>query len=385
MASQLSTFPTEVVEIIAHMLDLPSLCAVRLTCKEMKRKTSHHFGVTYFSTLETDWTLEHLQKLQLVARNELLMHHVRALVIHGHHDIFGKSEYIEEFGERPGRVETRRTDGIQILRVLLSKIVNCKSFQIRGIGELEGEFSPKCLLPSDAIGIIFETVAEHRLPIKSFQICFGSGNVEAQRMQIYRCEQSTFLAAWENLEELSLEHGLTEKTVDWARNLVLHTENLKKLSLQLGYVHSSTFIEGLLTSASHLQNIQEFELARMEVSADMLSKLLLRSRPSLRMLSLRLVFTNSGTWVEVLTKLMTFPLLDTIVFQCLCQSAGTDNVGVTFPALTDDPVVPGSGGQKFQLTYPHKQKPWTFEEVSFKGRSGMKMALQTLSELAVCD
>lgn len=56
----LASLPTELIELIASSLDLPSFRYVRLTCSSISRQTLHHFKERFFRTRTLRWTKERL-------------------------------------------------------------------------------------------------------------------------------------------------------------------------------------------------------------------------------------------------------------------------------------------------------------------------------------
>ena len=383
MSSTLSTLAIEVIEIIASTLDQTSLSSVRLVCKDLNRKTLHYFRRTYFTALKTDLSHNNLLKLESISQNEQLKHLVQSLLIIKGNEDLGRGFHWHRVKESSlsSHIDTRLSLGVQILRNALTKMVNCRSFRIQSFGGMEEYYGSEYLLPSDAIGIVLSIVAEDGAPLKSFHVDFGGrGSVDAKRLQMQSYQQPAFIAAWKNLEELHLEHYLTSETLDWARDLVLHTLSLKKLSLRFSFDHSSLFIDSLLSSPAHFQGLHELKLGSIYISAGMLSTLLLRCRDSLRRLSFWHVRIQSGAWVQILTELMTFRFLEDIVVDWPKECRNEESVHVQFPKLDINPVFPDSEGRKFKLMY----KQWKGKKrvcgASFHGRVGMDKALEVLVE-----
>lgn len=383
MPSQLSLLAVEIIETIASSLDRTDLCAVRLTCKDLNRKTFHHFGRTCFTSVQTDLSHSSMQKLQSISQTEQLKHLVRKLTIDKRNDHLGLGFhwYRAKGCDLSRYVDTCLSPGVQMLRDVLSNLVNCRSFKIRSLGGTEDHYESEYLLPSDAIDIIHSIVAEIGLPVKSFHIAYGSrGSVDAKRLQMQLCQQPGFIAAWQKIEELRLEHYLTSDNLDWAQDLVLQTVSLKKLSLHFGYDFSTSFIESLLSSPMLLRGLQELKLGCIHVTGDMLSTLLLHCRSNLRKLSLWHIYIEFGTWVQILTELRTFQLLENISVDWPTEYRNEEIFRLQFPALDNNPLVPGSEGQKFELKYKKwkgKKRVWG---ASFHGRVGMDKALEVLAE-----
>lgn len=276
-------------------------------------------------------------------------------------------------------------------------MVNCKSFQFEscdGLGRLD---EPHNFLASDAIAIFLRIIAETGLPVKSFEINIVSLGtprvpyviprqpVDAKRLEKHLYQQPGFIVAWENLENLRLALELTSDTLDWARDLVLHTTRLKQLSLHFTYDHSPWSINSLLSLPKIIQGLQEFSLECIRLTAEMLSTLLLHCRSNLHRLSLSHVYIDSGNWVQPLTALKSFPLLEDIAVDWPKWRRDNGIIHLHFPALDENPMVPGSSGREFELKCSKlkgkvKKKVWG---ARFQGRVGMDKALEVLAESMV--
>lgn len=283
-----------------------------------------------------------------------------------------------------------------MLRDVLTKLVECKSFHIDSLGEDEGPYGSNYLTASDVTAIILSIIAETSLPVKSFDVdCRDRGSVkafdvearlvDAKRLQMHLYQQPAFLAAWDNLEDLRLALHLQSDTFNWARNLVSHTTRLKKLSLHFGYVMSVSFIEDLLSSPTVFQRLQEFKLGCIHFTVEMLLSLLLHCRSNLRRLSLSFIHIHSGNWVQLLTELKTFPLLEDIAIEWPKWSNDKGLYWFHFPALDDNPVVHPSGGREFELkrNKPEEEAKKIVWGARFHGREGMDKALEKLAESIV--
>lgn len=389
MASSLPTLPVEVIEAITDTLNPTDLSCLRLSCKEINQKTLHRFGQACFTTLRTDLTHDNLQRLQSVSKSEKFRHFVRTLVIKAGDDGLGRGLYWHrlECGDHSGCVEAWLSSGVQLLQDILKGMTECNSFHIHSFGGIEEYYGTEYLLPSDAVGIILFVIAETGLPIKSFFLDFrnrGSGSVDAKRLQMSLCQRPTFRNAWKPIKELRLEHSLTLETFDWAKDLVLHTTSLKRLSLHFDFDHTTSFIGNLLAYPHVFQGLQEFKLGCAHVTVNMLSSILIDSHSNLLVLSFWHVYLQEGTWVAVLEQLPgSLPLLESINVDWPKEYSNEEIVHIQFPALEDNGVVPGSNGRKFELRY----KKWKAQKriwgASYRGRLGMDKALDILAKSAV--
>ena len=384
MATELPTLAVEVVEVVAGALDPTDLFSLRLACKELNRKTLSYFGRTYLTIVRTDLSRKSLQKLQEISENEQFRNRVETLLVKKWEDDLGRGFWWHR--NPAGQVEGR-LPGVQMLRdILHGKLVNCRSFHIHSLGGMEENYGSEGLMPSDAIGIILAIIAETSLPVKAFRVDFrsrGTGRVDAKRLQMALYSQPAFRSAWAHLQELCLDFSMMPDTFDWAKDLILHTTSLRKLSLHFEFDHSASFLGGLLSSAHLLQSLEDFRLGCAYITVDTLSSLLLHFRDSLRAVSFRHVCVNSGTWVTILRELRrSFPLLESISVDWLKEYSYEERIHIMFPTLSDNLVVPDSQGRKFTLKY----KKWKGAErvwgVSYHGRAGMNAALEVLAKSA---
>ena len=242
------------------------------------------------------------------------------------------------------------------------------------------------LMPSDAIGIILAIIAEISLPVKSFLVDFrsrGTGRVDKKLLQVPLYRQPTFRTAWAHLQELCLEYSMTLGTFDWAKDLILHTTGLRKLSLDFEFNHSYSFLGSLLSSAHILQGLQDFRLGCAHITVDMLSSFLLYARDSLRAVSFRDVYVFRGTWVAILRELRSnFPPLERISVDWLKEYRSRGKINIEFPTLSENPVVPNSQGRKFTLRYNEWKGVERVLGPSYHGRAGMDAALEILAKSA---
>jgi len=377
MVSKLCTLAVELIELIAGVLEPADLFSLRLVCKELNEKTFQYFSHTCLTTIRTDLSRKSLQELEELSEHEQLRHHVRTLLTKGPNDM-GRGF---SWDRHPSGHLLASQPGVQMLQdILLNNLVNCRSFHIYRDHEDEDSYKSDCLRPSDAVAIILTIIAETSLPVKSFYVVFrrrGTGKVDAKRLHILQYRKPEFRTAWAHLQELSLEQTMTSDTFDWAMELVLCAINLQKLTLDFEFDHSTSFIDRL-SSADTLPGLQELKLSCVNVTEEIILRFLLHFRDSLRALSFWLVSIESGgTWVSVFRKLRSdFPLLESICVNHL-KEFKKENRRIMFPALSDNPVVPGSQGRRFNLVdKKYKGKPRIFG-VSYSG-PGMDVALEIL-------
>ncbi|MCJ1362235.1 hypothetical protein MMC16_001337 [Acarospora aff. strigata] len=353
MTFKLCTLAVELVEHIASVLEPADLFSLRLVCKGLNEKTLHYFARTYLTTVRTDLSHKSLQELKELSAHGQLGCYVRTLLIkEGPNDI-GRGFL---WCRHPSGHLLTPSSGIQMLQDLLLKdLVNCRSFHIYGAHAGEEPYESDWLTSSDAIAIILTIIAETSLPIKSFYVDFregGTGRVDAKRLHALQYQKPGFRTAWAHLQELCLEHSMTLDNFDWTMELVLCATNLQKLSLEFEFDHSTSFIDRL-SSTDSFPKLQELKLSCADVTVELISRFLLRFRDSLRALSFRHVIiddNSGGTWIPILSNLRSnLPLLESICVHQLKDFKLGDKDRIMFPALSDNPVVPGSQGGRFNL------------------------------------
>ena len=203
---------------------------------------------------------------------------------------------------------------------------------------------------------------------------------------MHLCHRPEFIAAWENIDELCLELHLKLDAFAWARDLVLHTTCLRKLSLVFMFDdrtfdgRSISFIDSLVSPPILFPELQELNLRSLHVTASMLSSLLLLCRSSLHKLSLWNIYIHSGAWVPILTDLKTFQFLEDIAIIWPMEHRNGHVYHLVFPALEKTAVVPSSEGRMFKLQYKKWSGKRRVAAASFQGRVGMEKALEMMIE-----
>ena len=387
MPSTLLTLPVEVIEHVTNLLDSTGLCTFRLASKVLYQKTLHHFGRTYFTVLQTDFSLRNLQILWAISQTEHLKQHVQTLAIVDWRYQLGQGLLWHRVEGNPltAHLDTRLSLGVQVFRDILRNLTNFRSFQFQSpyFCGRKKHYEPKCLRPSDTVHIVFEVVIENGIPVKSFRIdCYHYKGLATARLQRELYQQPKYMAAWEKLEELRILRYPTVANLGWTRGLILHNTHLKKLALYLNQDETTEFLASILCSIRSCQGLQEIELKCIRTTGKIVSTLLLRCRSSLRKLSIWHVNIRYGTWVKILTELRSFESLEYIEVEWLRESVDGKIVRLQFPALDVNQVVPGSGGQKFALRYEEwegKKRVWS---ATYQGRVGMDKALEILAQSA---
>jgi hypothetical protein len=92
--------------------------------------------------------------------------------------------------------------------VLVTRLLNSRSFRIFGEDEVDNPYVPGYLLPSDVVGIILANIAKGSLAGKSFCLDFGfdsgTNRLHATWILMPLCQQPESRSGWAHLEELFL-------------------------------------------------------------------------------------------------------------------------------------------------------------------------------------
>ena len=188
MSLKCPTLPIEIVQLIASTFEPVDLFSIRLVCRELYRKTLHHFIHTYFATIRTDLTPKSLQRLQNISDTAHLAQHVEVLHIANIDGTLGRGF---QWHRHPSGLLAVPLVGADLLRnILVTKLVKCRSFLIDSYDEVQQRDETEFLIPGDAIGIVLSIVAETHLAIRSFTIQSqkgSTGTLDTKRLQILRC------------------------------------------------------------------------------------------------------------------------------------------------------------------------------------------------------
>ncbi|MCJ1256175.1 hypothetical protein MMC24_003995 [Lignoscripta atroalba] len=379
MISKLCTLAVELIELIAGGLAPADLFSLRLVCAELNKKTLYYFSHTYFTTAHTDLSPHSLQELKALSEHGQFGHHVQALLIEGQNDI-GQGFW---WNRHPSGHLVAPLPGVEMLRdILINDLTNCRSFRIYKKYEGEEPCKSDVVTGSDVVAIILTIIAETGLPVKSFSVNFrdcGTGVIDAKRLHVLEYQTPEFRTAWANLQELSLKHTVRSGTLDWTLELFLRATSLRKLTLNLDFDMSETYMDRL-SAVDTFPKLQELSLLSIFTTEGNLSRFLLHFRDSLRTLSFwHVSILPGGTLVSAFRAMRSnLPLLESI-----CVTHPTElGHGIIFPALHDDPVVPGTEGRRFELVDRRKRPKPTIVGASYRGPR-MDVALEILARSAV--
>ena len=341
MSSILPTLSPEIVELLSTFLPLADLRSFRCVCRAINKKTLRRFALTHFTTMQTDLSRSSLQRLRGISDVEQLASRVQCLrIVHSEDDgRLGKG--LNWSRDQWCNLEDR-AEGFGLLRTtLFDKLLNCRSIRIDSYDEYDPLRETNSLIPSQVVGLILSLVAAG-LALTSFAIVSsydGSGRLDMKGLQMYLSYTSPFITAWSQIEELSLDYGMTADQLDWALHLVSSAPRLRSLSLGF-HEASSSFMEEL-SSLCSLQQLESLSIRAAHMTVGSISTLLLQNCETLRSLSLQHTCIDRGTWAVLLDVIKNqMPHLKDLYLFWLKEQL--PNRRVNFSTMTRYPVVPGS-------------------------------------------
>ncbi|KGO73068.1 hypothetical protein PITC_098060 [Penicillium italicum] len=377
----LPSFPVELVEFISGFLDADGLLALRLVCRELQRKTFHHFAQRFFSSIKTDLSGDSLRRINTLSQNAALCPYVNGLA------------FILQNGVGRGLVWDRHpwgpisapleVEAIRSLRDnLIQNLANCRSFFIF-CRYPEGHPDMSHVTITDAVAVFFALVVDARLPVSSFHLIYANKNSRTLIMDMRRLpkllyRQPEFKSVWANLQKLSLEQYLTLDNFGFLLELVLSAPNLQTLLLNLGsHDLASEFMHELADSASFSQ-LRELALFRTSTRGPDLHKLLANIRPNLTSLTLYHVSLTPGSdWTSCLKELsQEFLALQSISLYYLWASTPAKGL-LTFPDILKTPLLCTPKGQHCNIFYSEDLKAPTVLGIEYSG-SKMSQVLNLL-------
>lgn len=379
-----SSFPSlavELVELIAGYLECDGLLGLRLTCRDLQKKTFNHFARRFFSSIKTDLSEESLGRIDALSRHEELRPYVQGLAFMLQNGV-GRGLVWDRYpwGALSAPLEI---EAIGRLRDnLVNKFTNCRSFFIF-CRYPEGHPDMSCVTISDAVAVFFAMVVDAQLPVTSFHLIYANKYsrtlvMDMRRMPKLLYRQPEFKMVWSNLQKLSLEQYLTLDNFGFLLELVLSAPNLQTLLLNLGsHDLASEFMHELAETAS-LPHLQELALFRTSVQVPDLKKLLHGLRGSLTTLTLYHVsLTPDQDWMSVLKELsQSFESLQSISLYYLWATAPTKEL-LSFPDIHKAPELCDTPKQKLHMLYSENVQSPTVLGIEYSG-SKMEHVLRLL-------
>ncbi|KAJ5960782.1 uncharacterized protein N7479_007932 [Penicillium vulpinum] len=384
--SFLHSLPVELTELVADFLEADEVLALRLVCRELQRKTFHHFAQRFFSTIKTNLSEDSLRRINALSQNIALRPYVTGLA------------FMLQNGVGRGLVWNRHpwgpisapleVEAIRSLRDnLIQNLINCRSFFIF-CRYPEGHPDMTHVTITDAVAVFFALVVDARLPVSSFHLIYANRNSRTLIMDMRRLpkllyRQPEFKIVWANLQNLSLEQYLTLDNFGFLLELVLSAPNLQTLLLNLG-MHdlASEFMHELAESASFSQ-LRELALFRTSMGDPDLHKLLAKVRPTLTSLTLHHVSLAPGNDLTPFIKELSqgFLALQSISLYYLWASTPAKGL-LTFPDIPKTSSLCDSKGQHLNIFYSEDIKTPTVLGVEYSGpkMSHVLKLLQTKTE-----
>ena len=383
MLLNLSTLPTELIELVASESEHADLFSLRRVCRSINEKIFRFFSHTCFSIIQTDLSYDSLRKLKELSKHEQIRLCVQTL-------------HIREPANDPARdlLWIRHSSGhliasspgIEMLRLLLMKLVNCRSYRVCHRQDTSDAYCDNHLKPSDAVTIVLSLIATISLPIRGFHLDFtryGTYSIDLKRLDVIQYQNKKFKDGWANLQELLIEHTLLPENLDWTTNLVLSASSLQVLEVRPHYDDSVYSFFDRLACADALPRLQELSLKSTHVTEELLSRLILRFHDSLRTISFSWInICGGGNWLSVFEMLgRKFSHLEHLSVHSI-REAGLESRLLTFPLLEDNSTVPDTAGRSFKLMYKKRRGIEQVHGASYHGPH-MNDALQMLIRSAV--
>ena len=323
----LQDLPPELVEAVASLLEPTDLCALRMTCRTIYNKTYHVFWRTSLQNIQTDLSHSSLTKLDMLSNNPELCCYVHRLTFKEFDEnnlILG--EGLDWNRHSPGHlIDLQEQPAAKLLRPILSRLVNCKSFECCSISTPDHLDLEDAHRATDAVQLILDIVAETRLPVASFSVNFrdhyetGCVYLDPSRLHLGYFKKPGFVDKWAHLGELNLDFTPDFEILNWATDLILLAPNVKKLNMRLDIDNNTFILMRRLASTESLvwPRLQELRLGRNRSPLADLTALLDKCKQTLRVLHIRMLTTDAtvsdlGIFFETLNRI--FPCLEDIGF-----------------------------------------------------------------------
>ena len=338
--------------MILAILKPADILSLRLVCMALHRQTSRSFGRLFFTRVATDFSQTSLQRLQDISAVDELRSHVQTLMLRPPNDSrrwYCSFERSQGWDREDLGFLLAHLPAIEMLqKMLVERLVNCRSFRIDGYDRCEEPCKINRLAQSDILYIILSMSSKARLPVKSLQLQTnrrGVVRLDAERLQLLSVQELSSKVRWHQLEDFRLQVSLSSNTYIWATDIISHAPNLRKLSLCFKLDQSEEFVQRLALASDALLRLEYFQLESALTSIDVLLTLLRRCRPSLRQLHFsHFVSLQFGSWRSILQELIAdFPLLECFTLRfCEEQRDELSSRWVHFPSLAANPMVPDS-------------------------------------------
>lgn len=342
MSSRFPLIAVEVIELIASFIKPNDLRSLRLTCRELSRKTLTSYGRANFTTIQTDLSHRSLETLQNISSSDHLATHVQCLHVKADSKDFIGKDF--DWPRLPSGCLADNLNGADKLReVLYQGLYNCRSIVIHTWDEYEPSHDNDRLMPSDAVGLILSIVAEADLTLRSSTVQKHDNNkarLDTPRLQVPLSRAHKYVKAWSQLEELVLDYSISSDQYDWVLHLISSVPRLRKLTL--GFFERDVSFVQRLSSLHQLNRLEELRLGSGSVNVDAFTALLLRNRDTLHSLSVQFTtLDNGGEWHILFGRLNSqFARLQHLELFWLRQE--TNHNRVIFSKLSRYPVIPGS-------------------------------------------
>ena len=348
-SASLPTLAVELIETIVCHLDFPDLCTLRSLCKDLNFKTLNYFGTECCTTAQTDLSHLSLQNLQTISDSVDLAFYVKCL-----HITPIKAGWIWKIGDLkhyPIPQLVAPVTATEILRKIFGKLVNCNSLDIDVEAAFKRNPVAQGLQSGEAVGVLLALVAEGSLALNCLKVETeeGPSRLDYNPTMMPSFDGNKPVGAWGYLKEFSLTiDQFQDSNHDWAVDLITRARQLEKLTLRFHCRNLQFF--GHLGRQHSLCRLEKVDLCRAELTYHVLSRLLLSSSNTLRILQLSYAdLENEGAWILLFKTLADgMSCLERITMASLQQERWTrpryiwERHCLHFPGLRANPTVPGS-------------------------------------------
>ena len=321
---KLDELPIDILDIVTTYIASKDILSLRLTCRSLAESTVHSFCRQYFRKIETDLSPASLAALETLGSHTVIAPRIRELN-------FISRRRVKMYDQRPdvrfgeGHSWPRDPDLNHIIDVQshsaftrLSKLLrfaftSCRIFTLTMDG-IEWWYDEDMITTSDVILLICFLTNEAHISLESIRIqpalTTDTRSLDPVRFSSPLLPPSLQQRTFSSITDLQLEFTLTNSTFDWTAAAILSCNSLRSLSLGLGgtdlqYDKTSCLLDKI-RQIDHPPALQEFALARADLSKSCLLEFLMCSQRRLKVLSICCVRLGTfGDWKDVLETINT--------------------------------------------------------------------------------
>ncbi|RDL34383.1 uncharacterized protein BP5553_07511 [Venustampulla echinocandica] len=402
----LSPLPQELMQNITKFLSASDNCNLRLVSKAVEKHTHVYFTENCYYAVHTDLSLKSLESLLEVAKVHTIAANMKLLDIEAHSLSFGqgfnwppRSSGMMAFGHQDHPC-------VPLLETIIEKLGNCQSFRVNNIcsaADHSNWMVPRSADASVAIEVLFDVICHLRRPTKSLSLEYGrcmvfpvcaAPTLNPGPFFVHPVIFQPFQDAWRTLETLALRGTMSSRTLTENANLIFEATNLRELVLDFrcsaGTPDAATAMMNRMRQlplAGRMPPILKLDILGGETTdSDFLHFLSLfgTSLRSLRLVDCVSILGTASNWWDVFDNMAThLPLLETISIDHLTIPRAPGYIRVfEYPGLYEEPVIPGTNGDRCEIYEPSPGYYPDESRVSYTGPN-MGKFLQALSNGAI--